>query len=122
MKQFTCSQCGQIKTNDSEHTTGYGVDKDGNKVCYQCCGINDAKELAELPLKGKTTLYLNTKDKTLTNWPCSFKIPLSYIRVGKHNFAGKRYDTWFKYAGNQFHAVQYGDNTQIAYVQRVKPF
>ena len=42
---FTCSQCGKTKTHQSEISTGFGTDKDGNKVCFDCCGWNDAKEL-----------------------------------------------------------------------------
>lgn len=120
--EFICSQCGETKSHDSDITTGYGVDKDGNKVCYSCCGLNDAKELETLPMGGKTIHYLDTKNKVITNWPGSLKIPISHIREGRHNIAGKRFDTWFKYAGNQFHAVQYGTNTQIAHIKRVKPF
>lgn len=68
----------------------------------------------------KTHMYLNTSNKTLTNWPCSLKIPVNYIREGNHNISGKRYDTWFTFSGNNFHAVQYGHNTQIAHVKRIK--
>jgi len=120
LHQFTCSVCHQHKTHESDFSTGYGKDKDGNIVCFECCGKQDEKQLAELPLKGKMSLYLDTNKKILTNWPGTLHISVPYIRKGKHNFAGKRYDTWFKYAGNQYHAVQYGDNTQIAHITRVK--
>jgi hypothetical protein len=65
-------------------------------------------------------LYLNTKEKTLSNWPGTFKIQLHYIRIGRHNMAGKRYDVWFDYAGNDFHGVTYGDFTQICHIKRIK--
>ena len=117
--EFTCTVCGQHKTHENDISTGYGVDKDGNKVCFDCCGLQDAKELGELPLKGKTYMYLDTKQKTLSNWPGTFKINLHHIREGRHNIARKRYDTWFNYNGNSYHAVQYGDNTQVAHIKRI---
>jgi hypothetical protein len=117
--EFTCSQCCQQIAHEDKFSTGYGIDKDGHKVCFACCGVNDAKELETMPIKGKTILYLDTKAKTLSNWPGTFKIQLHYIREGRHNIAGKRYDAWFNYKGNEFHAVQYGNNTQIAHVKRI---
>lgn len=117
--EFICSVCGEHKTHESDFTSGYGIDKDGNKVCFECCGKNDAKELAELQPKQKTYLYLDTKQKTLSNWPGTFKIQLHYIKQGSHNIAGKRYDVWFDYAGKEFHGVQFGDNTQICHIKRI---
>ena len=116
---FICHQCGQTKTHEDDFTNGYGEDRDGNKICFACCGLNDAKELKELPIGGKTTLYMDTKEKTLSNWPGTLKISLPYIRTGRHNIAGKRYDAWFNYEGNKFHAVTYGDSTQIAHIKRI---
>lgn len=118
--EFICSQCGEHKIHEDNFTTGYARDKDDNKVCFACCGLNDAKELETMPIKGKTVLYLNTKEKTLSNWPGTFKIQLHAIRQGRHNIAGKRYDFWFDYKGNEFHGVQYGDNTQISHIKRLK--
>ena len=28
-----------------------------------------------------------------------------------------RYDFWFKFGSREFHGVQYGNNTQIAYIR-----
>lgn len=120
LHEFTCSVCNEHKKHESDFTTGYGKDKDGNIVCYDCCGKQDSKELAQLQPNQKFTLYLNTKDQTLTNWPGTLKINVGHIKTGRHNIAGKRYDTWFKYEGNQYHAVQYGDNTMVAHIKRVK--
>lgn len=118
--EFTCSVCKEHKTHEDNLSTGYGKDKDGNIICFDCCGKQDAKTLTELPLKEKFHLYLNTKEKTLSNWPGTLKISVGYIKKGRHNIAGNRYDTWFRYAGNNYHAVQYGDNTQIAHIQKTK--
>lgn len=117
--EFTCTQCNEHKIHEDSLTTGYGTDKDGNKVCFACCGLNDAKELANLQPKEKYILYLDTTEKTLSNWPGTFKISLHYIREGRHNIAGKRYDTWFTFKGSNYHAVQYGNNTQIAHIKKV---
>src|SRR6478609_4526029 len=117
--QFTCHQCGETKTHASDISTGYGIDAEDNKICFSCCGVNDAKQLSEMPIGGKAILYLDTNKKTLSNWPGSFKIQLHAIREGRHNMAGKRFDAWFDYKGNEYHAVQYGTNTQIAHIKRI---
>lgn len=117
--EFTCTVCGLHKTHDDDFTTGYGRDNDDNIVCFDCCGKQDAKELKELQPNQKFYLYLNTKEKTLSNWPGTLKINVNHIRVGNHNIARHRYDTWFTFEGNSYHAVQYGDNTQIAHVRKI---
>lgn len=117
---FTCHQCKQEITHESDFSTGYGRDKDDNKICFACCGENDKKELLEMPIGGKTMLYLDTKEMKLTNWPGTLQIKLHNIRKGRHNIAGRRYDIWFQYGQNQFHGTQYGDMTQICHIKRIK--
>lgn len=60
----------------------------------------------------------------LTNWPGSLRIRPHYCTIGRHNWAGKRFDLWFYLNGHDgqhyYHAVRFGNNTQIAHVQRVK--
>ena len=116
--EFTCSVCNEHKIHEDNFTTGYATNKAGEKICFDCCGKQDAAELQNLPIGGKTYLYLNTGKKTLTNWPGTLKIQLHFIRTGKHNIAGKRYDVWFNYAGNHFHGTTYGDMTQICHIKR----
>lgn len=118
--EFTCSVCGEHKIHESNFSIGYGRDKDNNIVCYECCGKQDATTLEQLQPKGKFVMYLNINDQTLSNWPGTFQIKLNSIRKGRHNIAKTRYDTWFDYKGNNYHAVQYGDNTQIAHIRRLK--
>ncbi len=115
---FKCSQCGQDKTHDSEFSTGYGYDKDNNKICFACCGLNDAKELTELPIGKKTVQYWDGKN--ITNWPSSLVIKPSYTTKGRHNIAGSREDIYFKFNGFNFHATQYGNNSQIAHIRKTK--
>jgi hypothetical protein len=117
--EFTCSVCNEHKVHESDFSTGYATDKNDNKVCFECMGKIDAKELRELQPKQKTYLYLDTKQKTLSNWPGTFKIHLHRIKEGFHNIAGKRYDVWFDYAGNKYHGTRYGDNTQICHIKRL---
>lgn len=118
--EFTCSVCHEHKTHESDFSTGYGKDKDNNIVCFDCCGKQDAISLEQLKPKEKFYMYLDAKKQTLSNWPGTFKIKLHGIRTGRHNIAGKRYDTWFNYKGNNYHAVQYGDNTMVAHIRRIK--
>ena len=68
---------------------------------------------------GKIALYLT--DEGVTNWPASLVFPVRYRRIGRHNWAGKRYDVWFTGPdGKPWHGTQYGDNTQIIHCKRVK--
>jgi len=118
--EFICSQCNENKVHESDFSTGYATNKAGEKICFDCCGKNDLDELVNLKPKQKTWLYLNTSTKVITNWPGTLKINVGYIRQGRHNIAGKRYDTWFNLGQFNYHAVQFGDNTQICHIQKVK--
>lgn len=123
METFICTQCQQTKEIPQSGGTGYGIDKDENKVCYQCIGENDLKAFESANIGEKFTMYLSIKGgkAEITNWPGSFKKEANHMRTGRHNMAGKRYDTYFKIAGKQFWGVTYGDQTQIHHVKCVKP-
>jgi len=116
-----CSVCGKEITREKDSIlTGYGIDKDNNKVCFACCGERDKKDLIET---GKMFGYL-AKDEQgnyFGNWPGSFKIRVGYIRKSNHNFAGRngRRDFWFSFNGCNYHGVNIGDN-ECARVKRVK--
>jgi hypothetical protein len=118
--KFKCDRCQQTKVNTDPNTTGFAVNNKDEKICYECCGEVDAFELKILKPKQKYVLYLDREKKTLSNWPGTFVIQLESIKIGKHNFAGKRYDAWFRYAGFDYHMVQIGDNTQIAHITKTK--
>ena len=121
MKTFVCTQCQKEKEGKQDGGTGYGVYRDGSKICYQCIGENDLKEL-QIASKGqKFTFYLVKRDGQyfVTNWPGTFSHPVT-VSIGRHNMAGKRYDTWFKIGQNSFHGVTFGDWTQIHHVKRIK--
>lgn len=116
---FTCSVCHETKTNTDDFTTGYGVNSNGEKVCFSCCGKMDYDTMTK---ENRITLYLNTpKDSVwyLTNWPGTMKIDIRQHKEGRHNITGKRYDVWFSFAGKKWHGVQYGDNTQLCHCKAV---
>jgi hypothetical protein len=70
---------------------------------------------------GRTVLYLDTVKRQLTNWPGSLVFPVHHIRTGAHNIARRRYDAWFRGPdGQTWHAIQYGDMTQLAHCRRTK--
>lgn len=109
-------ECGHEPSEHAAFTTGYGRDKDGNRHCYECCAKNDREAMIR---DGRATLYLT--DKGITNWPGSLRFRHGPIREGRHNIAGSRYDTWFAGPdGFTWHAVQYGENTQICHCKRTR--
>ena len=119
--------CGHAASPHSSITTGYGVDRDGKKYCYACCAERDVASMKE---HGDATMYLTKEDNphapghkrhVITNWPGSLRFVPWHVRVGHHNIARTRYDAWFTGPdGFVWHAVQYGDNTQIAHCKRTK--
>ena len=50
--------CGHAPSDHSPNTTGYGIDAEGKKHCYQCCA---ARELREMIATGRATLYLTER-------------------------------------------------------------
>lgn len=115
-----CSKCSQeiIKPNNS--STGYGVDKDNNKVCYACCAVEDKKYMVE---HDKITLYLtiHDNDAKVTNWPGSLVFDNLYYTIGRHNWGLPRYDVWFMdHADQNWHGIQIGDNTQLVHCKKLK--
>lgn len=111
-----CFVCGKEIVKPS----GYGVDTNGNKVCYPCCAEQDKQYMRD---HGRITLYLTMDGQgkyKVTNWPGSVIFSASCVKRSSHNIARYRYDTWFVFEGYYWHAVQYGDNTQIAHCKRTK--
>jgi hypothetical protein len=116
--EFICSQCNEHKKHESEISTGYGKDKNDNKVCFACCGLNDAKSLNELLPKEKICFYY--ANNLICNWPNTLSIKPYHVRYGRHNIARTRQDIYFYFNGRNFHAVQYGSNSQIAHIKLLK--
>lgn len=120
----TLLDCGHTESPHSEYTTGYGMDSEGKKHCWECCAIHDINAMRET---GRYTLYLCNHAKGmssptryyLSNWPGTLTLPVRYSR-GKHNMAGTRIDVWFNFDGHVWHGVQYGEDTMICHVKRTK--
>lgn len=122
-KNFICSQCNKVVTNGTGISTGYARDDQGNKICYQCCGEIDKKYMME---NDSITLYLNVTKQDgryfegeVINWPGTIEAKVRG-RIGRHNFAGIRYDVYFIFNNAVWHGVTYGDNTQICHCKKTK--
>jgi hypothetical protein len=115
---FKCCACGQNKPVQHDGGTGYGTDKAGNKICYECIGLEELFALRAA--KPGETFIMYFDGKQVMNWPGSFKQTVTRVHAGRHNIAGKRYDFYFFVNRKPFHGVTYGDNTQIAHVKRIK--
>lgn len=120
----TCHQCGKtiVKPRNS-CTTGYGIDQQGNKVCFACCAVNDKAALLRDGHSKSLPLYLSKGEKgwTVGNWPGSLSFKPFRSSTGNHNIAGKRHDVWFTVPGDSkriWHGVQYGQWTQICHCRR----
>ena len=119
MEKVYCSKCGKECKPDGV-ATGYGViSETDDKICYTCCGELDKQRLLKAKPGDKFCFYRAgdiRRGYYVSNWPGSFKVRV-YPRKGRHNIAKVRYDFWFKFGSREFHGVQYGNNTQIAYIR-----
>lgn len=115
-----CHECGAAFKSDGVGT-GYGITKEGNKVCYACCAKHDEQALMALTGKNKLCLYLVGKDgqEEVTNWPGTLRIKLRRVKKGRHGSAGTRRDVWFAYKGKHFHGTQYGEINDVCYIRAV---
>jgi hypothetical protein len=80
MKEKTCG-----------HTSiGYGLDKEGKRLCYDCCTANDTKQIRESSYGDKVTHYISMNGNSVTNWPGRGLGRVIYW--GKqHNFSSERH-------------------------------
>lgn len=112
--------CGHEESPHSDFTTGYGVDSEGHKHCYDCCAKNDRREM---DTRGKYTLYLVKREDGyhVTNWPNSLDYKVIEWSKSRHNFGGFRTDVWFRdYRGKKWHGYQIGDYNEVCHVKRLK--
>ena len=118
--EFICSKCKQEIIHNSDFTTGYGVNENGEKVCFACCGEVDKAHMIE---HGKDTLYLSKKEDHyyVCNWPDTLSFPVKWMWKGRHNMASVAYFVRFIGPDNKiWSGKQIGDNTQICHVKRTK--
>ena len=118
---FFCIDCKQHKPVQKDGGTGYAcVSGSDDKVCYECVANRDKQYMVE---NNRITLYLTQNEQQqwfVGNWPDSLKFR-AYVKSGKHNMAGIRYDAWFTDAnGERWHGTQYGYNTQLIHCKKLK--
>ena len=113
--------CGHVPSETGKFGTGYGMDAQGKKYCYDCCAEMDKSDMDK---SGKYTLYLthnSTDGYKVTNWPGTLKYRVFDFKKSRHNFGGIRTDVWFfDHAGKKWHGYQIGNFTQICHVKRLK--
>ena len=119
--RFVCVDCGQEKIHVDSFTTGYGIDKQGRKVCYSCCGKRDSTDMSAT---GRAVLYLTEEGPegaVVSNWPGTLKFRVRHKRVGSHNLARRRVDVWFADSdGREWHGINYGHNSQLCHCRRLR--
>lgn len=146
---YTCQRCLQEiepPSRDDSCGSGYGINADGDKHCYPCCGDLDREYMIS---NGRMTLYLveglapyydgvldewarlagaaiypqpKRMAHYVTNWPNSLSFrTLSSPSRSRHNMARWRYDVHFIGPdGYIWHGYQCGDMTQICHCKRTK--
>jgi len=110
----TICDCGHTVSYKGGVGTGYGIDNEGKKICYACCGEMDRKQLRET---GKLSGYFT--DAYFTNWPNTFQLPAFRIKKSFHNFCGYngRTDFWVRFEENVYHGVSIGRNNELATIK-----
>lgn len=94
----------------------YGTTPDGKVHCAVCCAEMDAEYMKS---NGKITLYLSGRE--IINWPGTLRFRTIARTEGRHNFAGVRYDAWFRGPdGFIWHGVCFGDFTEVIHCKRTK--
>lgn len=117
---MNCVRCDKtiVKPTDSV-TTGYGIDSEGNKICFACCAEADKHHMRE---NGRITLYFSPGDRggrgKVSNWPGSLVWENVHYTIGGHNWGLKRYDCWFWFENCEWHGVRYGDNTELLHCKQ----
>lgn len=129
---FTCDCCKQAKYYVSDFTTGYGKDKDGSKMRYECIAKDELAKLIAAPVGyfKETTLYfcddIDKPYRTIQNWPGSLSFQIYQYTKGYHNIAGVQHNFGFMVFDeatqkkHYFHGRVCGNNTQIASIRKLK--
>lgn len=121
MLNFTCSKCHIEKPVNTSGGTGYGTNKQEEKICYECCGKED---LTETLRTGFFLGYLTeeTDYPIISNWPGTLRIRPICFKRSKTNWGHIRTDAWFRFPDDAFvwHGKQIGDNNQIFRAKRTK--
>lgn len=113
---FKCSQCKNERLLFQSRGSGYIRKSNNHKICYECCGINDKRNLSRYD---HAELYLNDKQQ-ITNWAGTLKISPSRIKKSHNTFGVKRLDIWFVANGDAWYGVKYGDSTEVVRCKKLK--
>jgi len=131
---FDCGHMGRANE--------FGTTADGKTKCYACCAEEDREFMRNM---GTIALYLSVPVEFtgfhraigrdcgsmgarvekgsgrahVSNWPGSLTIAC-YVKKGRHNWAGTRYDCWFEFQGYIWHGVCLGEWSQICRCKRTK--
>jgi hypothetical protein len=117
--------CGHAPSEHSPFTNGYGTDKDGKRLCYDCCAELERKSMMDT---GKAVLYLvgcKRDDITwkVTDWPGKLEFQVVWANHSKAAAFGgyiDRTDFWFRGPdGFIWHGVSKGD-MDLARCRRTK--
>ena len=131
---FRCSKCHKDKTHNVKEScggTGYANKKDGSKICYDCCAIEDSESMTET---GRITLYLTGENRQysdgstgnwyptkITNWPGTLKFNVLSYSLGRHNWGFDRWDVWFIGPDRRvWWGVHSGYNSQLIHCKQTK--
>lgn len=120
---FTCQACHRVLPVRKSGGTGYATTGSGKRICYECAGKRETKEISKKPTGSKHIFYLTKHDGkyVVSNWPGTIKYPVYASKTGSHNIAGSRIDVWFKdHDGQNWHGVQMGGWNEILHAKKVK--
>ena len=115
----TLLDCGHEPSEHEDFTTGYGVDNDGKKYCYDCCANTERQYMID---HGQTTLYINEKDRKVTDWPGHLTFDIKTIWQTNHNWYCVDHVTYVRFIGPDgkvWTGKNIGDN-DILYCKRTK--
>jgi len=121
---IVCERCGK-EVHGNGFTTGYGIDAEGHKNCFACCGELDSKRMAT---EERITLYLSKQEGAwyVENWPGSLKFRATVSISKRGHFSPlsgymERRDAHFvDHHGTVWHGRSIGDNTQLCHCRKIK--
>ena len=74
--------CGHLVSPHSTFTTGYGIESDGTRHCYDCCATKDRDNMATAK---DYVVYPNHDKRVVTNWPGNTLGQILYTYPIGHN-------------------------------------
>lgn len=120
MENFICHSCKQEKPVQKSGGTGYGINSDGEKVCYQCAAEKDKQALRRLKPGQRYTMYINTAENTVSNWSGGLEIKCRIQRI-RHNWCKKdAFAVSFVFEDYRFYGRYIGFNHTTLKVTKAK--